>query len=389
MHWTTRTRMAAIIAALIVCVLAGRLITPGASPVAIASAVVTCSAAAVVIALRRVRRRAALVLSVIAPASAGVSVLHAHRYGDGAGAWAYMETLALLLMMIVVIRGVPVRRAVAAGLVGGLAESLIILRVVPAPSPLEAAGLCAFWGLGASGAAVIGMYLRRLDSERLRSVIGARRAQRLNLARDLHDFIAHDLGEMVVHAQVGQVVSGRERETLRHIELTGRRALAALSATVRALHEMDDGAATGDGAATDEGMPGLGDLPRIVEDFAAPGTVPATLRMDPGLAERLPRRLGTTVSRIVIESLSNVRRHAPDAGSVEVEVAGAGTNVTISVVNGPGSGAPAHSSTTRLGLAGLEERVRSLGGRFAAAPLARGGWQVVAEIPVDTLLPDD
>ncbi|MBG0826595.1 hypothetical protein HS041_02240 [Planomonospora sp. ID67723] len=350
---------------------------------AIASAVVTCSAAAVVIALRPVRHRAALVLSVIAPASASVSVLHAHRYGDGAGAWAYMETLALLLMVILVVRNTPVRRAVAAGLVSGLAESLLILRVVPASSLLEAAGLCAFWGLGAAGAVVIGMHLRWLDSERVRSVVGARRAQRLNLARDLHDFIAHDLGEMVIHAQVGQVASGRERKALRHIELTGQRALAALSATVGALHELDDS------AATDEGIPGLGDLPRIVEDFAALGTVPATLQLEPGLAERLPRRLSTTLARIVIESLSNVRRHAPDAGSVEVKVVGTGTNVTTSVVNGPGSGTPAHTSTTRLGLSALEERVRSLGGRFAAAPLACGGWRVVAEIPVDTLLPDD
>jgi signal transduction histidine kinase len=187
---------------------------------------------------------------------------------------------------------------------------------------------------------------------------------------------------MVIQAQVGQVVPGREREALCHIELTGQRALASLSATVRALHELDDG------SGVDEAAPDLGDLPRIVGGFAAPGTVPVTLEVEPGLQGRLPRRVSMTVARIVIEALSNVRRHVPDAESAEVTVVGDGPNVVTSVINGPGRHAPVHASTTRVGLLALEERVKSLGGRFAAGPRAHGGWQVVAEIPVDTLPTD-
>ncbi|WP_165977278.1 sensor histidine kinase [Nonomuraea diastatica] len=334
-----------------------------------------------VLGLCQVRRWVALILAVIALVSASVSVVHGYR-GGGAGAWSYIETLALLLMVMVVARNSPVRHATAAGLVGGLAESLLILRLVPASSLLEAAGLCAFWGLGAVGAAAIGTHLRWLDSERVRSVTDARRGQRLVLARDLHDFIAHDLGEMVIQAQVGQVAPGREGEALRHIELIGQRALASLSATVRALHELDDG------SGADAAAPDLGDLPRIVEGFAAAGTVPVTLHVEPGLEGRLPRRVSTTVARIVIEALSNVRRHMPDAEFAEVKVVGDGQNVVASVINGPGRRAPVSAPTTRVGLVALEERVRSLGGRFTAGPRAHGGWQMVAEIPADTLPAD-
>ncbi|MFI0421794.1 sensor histidine kinase [Spongiactinospora sp. 9N601] len=380
MQWTTRARAVAIGAGVLACALAGLLITPDAGPVTVASALVACASAATVLGAPPARRRAVPVLAVLAPLSAGVSLTTGPPV---AGAWAYLETLALLLVLIIVVRDAPVRHAVAAGLAGGSAGALLILRVVPASSVLEAVGLCAFWALGAIGAAAIGAHLRWLDSVRVRSVAAARRAQRLNLARDLHDFIAHDLGEMVVQAQAGQAARDHEREALRHIEATGRRALTSLSATVRALHDLDERDEPGDDAA-----PGLGELPRIVAGFAAAGTIPATLTLDPGLAGRLPRRVSTTVARIVVEALSNVRRHVPDAESVRATISRAGPNVVTSVVNGPGRGAPARPPSTRLGLPALEERVRSLGGTFAAGPHPHGGWQVLAEIPVDTLLPD-
>ncbi|RBQ16395.1 two-component sensor histidine kinase [Spongiactinospora rosea] len=368
---------------MLACAVAGLLFAPDAGPAAVGSALVACGAAAAVLGAPPVRRRAVPALAMVAPLSAGVSLT---TDPPAAGAWAYLETLALLLVLIIVVRDAPVRQALGVGLAGGVAGALLILRVVPASSVLEAVGLCAFWALGPAGAAAIGAHLRWLDSVRVRSVAAARRAQRLRLARDLHDFIAHDLGEMVVQAQVGQVARDREREALRHIEATGRRALTSLSATVRALHDLD---AQDERDEPDEpDTPGLGELPRIVAGFAAAGTVPATLALDPDLADRLPRRVSTTVARIVVEALSNVRRHAPDAESVRATVSRDGPNVVTSVVNGPGRGAPPRTPSTRLGLPALEERVRSLGGTFAAGPHLRGGWQVLAEIPVDTLLPD-
>lgn len=291
------------------------LITPDAVPPTVASSLTVCTAiAAIWVTWPRSRRWVAEVLGAVALVSGSASVVHLWS-GGPSGAWIYTETLGLLILIATVARVALAYRALAAVLAAGLAESTLILRVVPSATLLDAVGMCAFWGIGATGAAGIGLHLRSLDSERIRSVAGARRAQRLELARDLHDFVAHDLSELVIRAQVGQLTPGSELDMLRRIERAGQRALTSVSATVRALHEMNDS----DAVLTDSAWT-FGDLPRIVEEFAASGPIEATLHVEPGLEAHLPRRVGTASARVVVEALTNVRRHAVGATTVDVTI---------------------------------------------------------------------
>ena len=98
----------------------------------------------------------------------------------------------------------------------------------------------------------------------------------------------------------------------------------------------------------------------------------------------MPATVGLTAYRVVQEALSNALRHAP-GGSVEVTTAVEANTVTVRVTNAaptrhhaepvPGSG---------LGLAGIRERVTSLGGTVEAGPTPQGGFVVTASLPLDT-----
>ena len=120
-------------------------------------------------------------------------------HGD-ATFWLLVEVPALLALTML-----AARRAPFAALVPGLAVSSILLRMVwPGPPSLILAG-CAGWSLGAVGAAAAGLYLRSLDGNRHRAVARAVQDQRLALARDLHDFVAHDVSGMLVQAQAARL----------------------------------------------------------------------------------------------------------------------------------------------------------------------------------------
>jgi signal transduction histidine kinase len=230
----------------------------------------------------------------------------------------------------------------------------------------------------------VGFYLRSLDAERARSVAAARQAQRLDLARDLHDFVAHDVSEMLAQAQAGPFLTGRgpqqATDAFRRIEEAGLHALASLDRTVRMLHD---------------------DTDPVVQ-----------LTIDAQLTERdsaVPRDVATTVYRIVVEALTNVRRHAPTARLVQVDVCrtqataglvGPAVEVTVTddarTARAPGAHAQGPLDRSNgLGLSGLAERIRALGGTLtagpreetAADPQRRPGWCVTAVLPLAAARP--
>ncbi|MFC7648972.1 sensor histidine kinase [Streptosporangium lutulentum] len=154
-----------------------------------------------------------------------------------------------------------------------------------------------------------------LDNGRRRAVTEAKRAQRLILARDLHDFVAHDVSGILVQAQAAQLAPGplpaQVTDALRRIEAAGLRALAAMDRTVQMLHEADE---TRSGAG--EPLPGVDGLARLVDGYSP--SVRVDLSVEPGLERRLSQETSATVYRVVTEALTNVRRHAwrrPPSGS--------------------------------------------------------------------------
>ncbi|MGW4648871.1 sensor histidine kinase [Kitasatospora sp. NPDC004289] len=286
--------------------------------------------------------------------------------GRAVGVLVVVELLGLLGLVAAAVRGRAWPTAVAAA----LAAVLWPLRyTVPERLP-ELAGLIGFGLLAGLLAGAVGLYLGALDERRRREVEAARRAQRVELAHDLHDFVAHDVSGMVALAQAGGFVTEGQQELFRRIEEAGQQALAALDRTVHLLRTEE--------AARREPQPGLAELTGVVERFAASG--PADVRLE--LPDRaVGREAGATVHRIVVEALTNVRRHAPDATLVEVAVRpGPGGGLEV-LVTDDGGAAPARTRRRGgHGLRGLAARVEAVDGTLEAARTG-AGWRVRAYLP--------
>lgn len=323
--------------------------------------------------------------------------------------WLPFEAVALLVLLERVVRHVPGARV---GLVGGLtgaAAVLLPLRFTlhaPQTGLRESVFLAALAFVPAAVATGVGLYLRSLDRRRADAVALARREQRLEVARDLHDFVAHEVTGIVLEAQAGQLDGEdggpvEQRALLQRIEQAGLRALDSMDRTVATLREAD-------GRAWEEPPPtrlyGPADLPELLDRFGAMTAAEVTLSLEDEVAGALSREAGDTAYRVVLEALTNVRRHAPRAGRVEVcavRCADGGVELSVtdgvglSVTGGAGPGVPTGPFPVALphalqepdgrpgggtGLAGLAERVSAVGGALEAGPYGQG-WRVSCRLP--------
>jgi signal transduction histidine kinase len=327
------------------------------------------------------------------------TVAHVAGPWPGSPPWGMVEPLVLSVLVGACARWAPARAGVPAAVLAGLGAATSLLRATDGGGPdelsaLEAVYAVSFWALGPIVAAGAGVLLRFQHDRRARAVAAARRAQRLELARDLHDYVAHDVSEMIAQAQAAGTVAPAGTpagDALRRIEAAGLRAMASMDRTVRVLSGDGDGG--DDGGAERRPQPGLEDLPALVERFAATG--PARVRLDADgelgeseLAGSVPREVGGTAHRIVAEALTNIRRHAPAATVVEVRVRRCDGALEVSVTDDGGSAAPAATAsqsglgrTGGLGLTGLAERIGALGGDLRAGPDG-AGWRLTARLPL-------
>jgi len=223
--------------------------------------------------------------------------------------------------------------------------------------------------------------LRWRDSQRLAAARLARRAQRLSLARDLHDLVAHDVTGIVLEAQAA-LLSDQPAGTgslLARIEASGQRALSAMDDMIRALHDPDEPAVGGELTR----RYGLADLSGLVERFAASGRIAAALDAGSGLAAAVPADTQALAYRVVVEGLTNVRRHARAATRVGVRVCAPDAATLLVCVEDDGDGRPAGTGRRGggTGLAGLAERVGAAGGHLTAGPVGRG-FRLTATLPV-------
>ncbi|MFJ9948752.1 sensor histidine kinase [Kitasatospora sp. NPDC091207] len=310
--------------------------------------------------------------------------------------WLPVEWSALLVLLGRATRRVRGRWAGPVGAVAGLAVLLVPLRfTLRVPDAGWTGSLVAvlFSVLPVAGVAGAGLYLRALDTRREGAVIGARREQRLEVARGLHDFVAHEITGIVLEAQAGQLPGAGPEETaalLRRLEEAGLRALDSMDAMVGALRDpqVDE---TGQGRAVGATrMHGLADLPELVGRFTTTGTTRATLDSAPDTAGLLSPEGEATGYAVVLEALTNVRRHAPGAAAVVVRVAIGpdGRSVELSVTDDGGRGRGPKGLRRRrqgsggTGLAGLAERVAAQGGALDAGPYRPPGWRTRCVLPV-------
>ncbi|MER5487905.1 histidine kinase [Streptomyces sp. NPDC002812] len=333
-----------------------------------------------------------------ATGAAGVLLLLATFAWPGRGTaggskWHLLAVGAVLLLLTAAVRWSPRRRLLAGGGIGAAAVAVWTVPLVPDVSFFESLGLMAFWSAPVLVSVVVGGYPRLMEDRRRQAVLAARRAQQLELAHDLHDFIAHDVSGIVVQAQAARFVAEHDpaaaARALERIERAGLAALASIDRTVRMLHAADESPGDEDG---DRGartvLPGVDQLAEVVDRFSETGQIPARLDLAPGVTDALSREGAATVHRVVVEALTNVRRHAPGAAGVRVALGTDRTAVEVSVTNDGGRGRPSHRpALLRLergagggGLLALAERVRACGGTFASGPY-RDGWRVIATLP--------
>lgn len=309
-----------------------------------------------------------------------------------------IELCALLLLIIRAVRRHPASKAAAYAATPALAATFLPLRLAAWNS--ETMALIGLTALCAVPFAVaFGMCLRRYDTLRARERESIRQAQRLDQARELHDFVAHHVTAMVTltkaarfSAAAGRVQSPEEHDRmLAGIELTGAQAMMAMRAMVFDLRE------GGSAPLTTPATVDLTGLRELTDRFSALGPRPsAALTLDPriiGLS--IPPAAALAIHRLVQESLTNVRKHATGADRVEVRVAlrpGARDTLEVSVTDdGRGAAAAArgkpdgHGNGNRnaYGLAGLAERVEAVGGHLSAGPHDGSGWRVHAVVPLD------
>jgi len=237
--------------------------------------------------------------------------------------------------------------------------------------------------LGLSIAA--GWYFRARDRERNQTVraavTSAQQGERMALARELHDVVAHHVTGIVVQAQAALLVAAKNPAVavtaLEKIEYSGTEALTAMRTLVGSLR--DGTAMAGSADSTGQATTDVAaDIRAVVDNFTGP-----PVALDLSLPDQLPVEVGRSVLRLVQESLTNVGKHAPNADDVQVRVVALGEELHIRVVDN-GSGRPLSpvGGSGGYGLVGMRERVELLGGRFEAGPSGFVGWSVEAWLPL-------
>jgi signal transduction histidine kinase len=198
--------------------------------------------------------------------------------------------------------------------------------------------------------------------------------ERLRIARDLHDVIAHTLTTINVQAATAAQLIDRDpahaRSALETIEDASRDAIAELRAVLGVLRSEPDTPLAP--------APGLDQLPGLVARARADG-VPIELDVDGEAPVRLPDAVSLAAFRIVQESLTNARRHAAGA-TVHVRLAFDRDNLTVEVENGDGAVAAVNGTAPGVGIMGMRERAVTVGGTLEAGPAA-SGFRVLARLP--------
>jgi signal transduction histidine kinase len=212
----------------------------------------------------------------------------------------------------------------------------------------------------------------------------ARRAvadERLHIARELHDVVAHSMGVIAVQASVGEhVIDTNPEEAKRALEAiagVSRSTLAEIRRMLGVLRETDEGEG---GPPAYAPAPGLSELDRLVRELDGAG-IPVEVAYA-GARVELPRGVDLTAYRIVQEALTNVMKHAGPAratvvvryepGALGLEIVDDGRGV-----NGRSEGRGGH------GLVGMRERVAVYGGTLETGPKPGGGFRVVARLPYE------
>ncbi len=239
--------------------------------------------------------------------------------------------------------------------------------VLTAPAPVAAA-LFLGWAVSSRQAQLAEESRRRLDAERLR------------IARELHDVVAHSIATINIQAGVAAHVIDKQpeqaAEALRAIKSASKDALREMRGILGLLRQSDE-------LEQRAPAPGLDQLDLLVTSVSAAGL---QTRIDfSGRRRALPSLVDLAAYRIIQESLTNTLRHAGPA-SAHVSIAYRDDQLVIDIDDDGRSGGngahPVHEGGSGLGITGMRERAGAVGGRLEAGPRLEGGFHVHASLPL-------
>ena len=305
--------------------------------------------------------------------------------------------LAVLFLTYTVGACCPLRTAIAG--LGVIAVTIVMLGLTDSPG-LDTVGVLAilaqFTAVGAIGVALRSRRMatdsrvreaeERAEAER-QSAARVLAEERLRIAQELHDVVAHSMSVIAVQAGVGvHVIDDRPEQA--------RAALEAISSTSRgALHELRQllGVLRGTGSSNAPAH-GLADLPQLVDDVRVAG-VPVTLHVEGDVdweAECVQPGVELSAYRVIQEALTNVMKHAGTPTRVDVTVRHVPHTLVVEVVDDGrglaarrpnGSNGEPSADGSGHGLIGMRERVELWGGELSVGPGPGGGYRVKALLP--------
>ncbi|WP_046727389.1 sensor histidine kinase [Streptomyces humi] len=376
---------AAIAAGVLVCMVAGSFVVPhGAhgvrwgvrTPDPLSLVLMTLAAAALVF-----RRHAPKTVLAVTGAASVVECVT----GDPRAPVAMAAVVALFTVAATTDRRTTLR--------AGLLTMIVLTTAAMAAGPLpwyaqENLAIFAWTGIGATAGdavrsrrAVVQAIRERAErAERTREEEARRRVaeERLRIARDLHDVVAHHIALVNVQAGVAAHVMDKRpdqaKEALAHVREASRSALNELRATVGLLRQ------SGDPEAPTEPAPGLHALEELADTFRNAGLQVEVARADQG--STVPAAVDLAAYRIVQEALTNVQKHAGPDARAEVSVVRVGPHIEVTVLDDGSGEDGVPEAGGGHGLLGMRERVTALRGTLTTGPRYGGGFRVHAILPV-------
>ena len=196
--------------------------------------------------------------------------------------------------------------------------------------------------------------------------------ERLRIARELHDVVAHNVSLMAIQAGAARVSGNSSPAALQSIETTARDTLAELNRLLGVLRKDPNGVAR-------DPQPSLAQVEALIKTARQSG-LDATLKVS-GEKRPLPAALDLSAYRIVQEALTNVLKHA-HATRAEVLIDYEPNAVALTVTDNGNGADPAVAGSSGHGLIGMRERVELFGGELGAGPSSLGGFTVRARLPI-------
>ena len=222
--------------------------------------------------------------------------------------------------------------------------------------------------------AALGAAIRYQASSRLREMDQVKLREREQLARELHDTVAHHVSAIAIRAQAGRTLAAADPnaavDALEVIEEEASRTLAEMRTMVGALRQGEEpDLAPQRGVADIERLArSAGDSPRVDVELS-------------GDLDDLPSSVEAGIYRLAQESITNAVRHARHATRVKVSVVGDDRSVRLTVSDDGHAGSLSASASSGYGIAGMTERAKLLGGTLEAGPSRDRGWTVDAVLP--------